>query len=224
MKALIIEDDRIEAMRIRNGLSDAGFLCDVTHTGKDGYRLMATGSYDIAVVDICLEDGVSGIDVVREAKAGGDKTPTIFLSAISDPDTKARGLNNGADYYLSKPYTMNELVARVQAIRRRTNAGIENEGRLVCDDITVNLVEHAAYRGTRRLDLKPCELHLLEILVRNRGRTFEFDTLLSRVCDYNISYDRNIVQQMVSKIRKQLNADGEPDPITTVHNIGYVIR
>lgn len=193
-------------------------------THKEGYALLCTGNFDLAVVDIKLEDGISGLDVVHKAKEGGNTTPTIFLSAMSDPTIKSRGLDFGADDYLAKPYETVELLARVNAVRRRSGGDVEVDGKLVFEDIVVNLVDHTAKRGERPLELTALELHLLEYLIRNRGRICSAETILSRVWNYNATMDRNLVEQKIRALRKKLTANGERDPIHNERCLGHVLK
>lgn len=224
MKALIIEDDKIEQNRIRVGLSDAGFVCDTAATGKDGYDRLAAGNYDIAIVDIRLEDGISGLDVVREAKAGGDKTPTIFLSAMNDSTIKTLGLNLGADDYLAKPYAMDELLARIAAVRRRATGAKDPDGKLIFEDIVMNTIDHTVTRGGHKLQLTKQELFLLEYLIRNRGRICSAETILNRVWDYNAPMNKNLVERKISDLRKKLTEHGGRDPIQNSRGLGYVLK
>ena len=150
MKVLVIEDD-FEHMRIvRRGLDEAGFVCDVAKTGADGRDMLANGGYDVAILDRMLPD-VDGLDVLREIRGRGILTPVIILSALGSTDERVRGLSAGADDYLPKPFSIDELVARIYAVTRRVSRA--DDEKLVFKDISLDMKNRVVRRNGRLIDL-----------------------------------------------------------------------
>lgn len=222
MKLLLIEDDQQDAKFIRAGLADAGYVCDIAPTGEKGLSLLREGNYDVAVIDFMLP-GISGLEVIRAARQDRIGIPMLILSAMHDTSVKVVGLNQGADDYLTKPFSMDELVARVNALlRRRTGTG--NEAPLVFRDLTLDPVRHTVRRGNRKLDLTAIEYQLIEYLLRNPGRIVSARTILNRIWDYRASVDKNLVEVRICGLRKKLNVGNERDLITNVRGLGYVLK
>ena len=224
MKALIIEDDQLVANKVKVGLQDIGFDADIVNTGKEGLDRLVVGKFGLAVVDIKLKDGKSGLDVVKEAKQLGNDTPTIFLSAMDDPTIKSLGLDLGADDYLSKPFQMPELISRIRAILRRTAPTFTPNKPIVYEDITINLLDQTAFRNGRDLGLRKIELKLLTFLILNAGRRYTQEYILERVWNYDAPMDSNIVEVTVRQLRKKLNGPGERELISNVRNLGYALN
>ena len=224
MKALIIEDDQLVANKVKVGLQDIGFDADIVNTGKEGLDRLVVGKYGLAVVDIKLKDGKSGLDVVKEAKQLGNDTPTIFLSAMDDPTIKSLGLDLGTDDYLSKPFQMPELISRIRAILRRTAPTFTPNKPIVYEDITINLLDQTAFRNGRDLGLRKMELKLLTFLILNAGRRYTQEYILERVWNYDAPMDSNIVEVTVRQLRKKLNGSGERELISNVRNLGYALN
>ena len=223
MKALIIEDDQLVANKVKVGLQDIGFDADIVDTGKEGLDRLVVGKYNLAIVDIKLKDGKSGLDVVKEAKQFGNNTPTIFLSAMDDPTIKSLGLDLGADDYLSKPFQMSELISRIRAILRRTGPSLAPDKPITYEDVTINLPDQVAFRNGRDLKLRKMELKLLTFLIINAGRRYTQEYILERVWNYDAPMDSNIVEVTVRQLRKKLNGPGERELISNVRNQGYAI-
>ena len=222
MKLLLIEDDQQDAKFIRSGLSDAGYLCDIAPTGERGLELLRLGTYDLAIVDFMLP-GISGLQVIRTARQERIRTPLFILSAMDDTDVKVAGLNHGAEDYLTKPFAMDELIARVN-VQLRRHAGSGNESPLVFEDLRLDPVNHTVFRNRRKLDLTGIEYRLIECFLRNPGRIFSARTIMERIWDYRASMSSNLVEVRIHGLRKKLNAEGERDLIANVRGLGYVLR
>ena len=219
MKLLLIEDDRESARFIRSGLARAGMECDVAPTGEKGLKLLAAGDYALAIVDVMLPD-ITGIEVIRRTRASGRTIPLIILSAMTDTSFKVSGLNLGADDYLTKPFAMDELIARVNAHLRR----ITSDDTLAFEDLTLDPVRSKAVRGTREIDLTALECKLLTYLMRNPGRIVSSRTIMERIWDYRATAASNVVEARIHCLRRKLTDGGERDLIVTIRNLGYVLK
>ena len=222
MKALIIEDMKITSDAVKIGLSDIGFSSDVVTTGSEGLERIMSGKYDIAIVDIFLKDGKTGLGVVEDARKLGNNTKVIFLSALDDHTVKTTGLNLGGDDYLAKPFDMGELQARVKAVMRRSSE-TEPQDKIAYKDVRIDLIHMKACRGKRQLNLTPMLLKLLIYFVKHPGRRFSREHLLKYVWNYSVTDTTNVVGTTISSLRDELNAPGEPELIDTERGIGYAL-
>ena len=221
MKALIIEDDRENAAYVSRGLQSMGLLCETACDGESGYRLLVSSNFDIAVVDIQLP-GMSGLELIRILRESGNRIPIIILSALNQAGDKICGLNIGADDYLSKPFALNELTARVNALLRRTTGAPVGE-RIIVRDLLVDTTERKAYRDGHLLDLTNREYGILEYLARNAQRTITIKMILQEVWKYNAAPLSKVVETRLCLLRKKLNQHGKADTIHTVRGFGYVL-
>ena len=220
MKVLVIEDD-FEHMRIvRCGLDEAGFVCDAAKTGAQGRDMLANGAYDVAILDRMLPD-VDGLDVLRQIRGRGILTPVIVLSALGSTDERVRGLSAGADDYLAKPFSADELVARIYAVTRRV-ARTDDE-MLVFKDISFDLKNRVVRRNGRLIDLTGLEYKLLELFMLNPGRKMSAGFILDKVWDFD-SAKTNVVEAKIYASRKKLNGPGEEDRIVNKRGLGYALQ
>ena len=220
MKVLVVEDD-IEHMRIvRRGLDEAGFVCDVAKTGAQGRDMLANGSYDAAILDRMLPDA-DGLDVLREIHGMGISTPVIILSALGSTDERIRGLSAGADDYLAKPFSVDELVARIYAVTRRSSRA--DDEKLVFKDISLDMKNRVVRRNGRVIDLTGLEYKLLELFMLNPGRKMSAAFILDKVWDFD-SAKTNVVEAKIYAIRKKLNGPGEEDRIVSRRGLGYALQ
>ena len=189
--------------------------------GEAGLVAALHGSYDAAVVDIMLPR-LDGLEVIRRLRTAGRTLPIIVLSARGSVDAKIRGLEAGGDDYLAKPFSVAELVARVQALLRRASRAEETTV-LRVDDLEMDLVTHRVTRAGEPIDLQPLEYQLLEYLIRNRGRVVSRNTILDRV--WNCSFDphTNVVESRVYHLREKIDRRSERKLIRTVRGFGYVL-
>ncbi|USU18533.1 response regulator transcription factor [Paraburkholderia fungorum] len=222
MRILVVEDDRKIGSFVITALQQAGFAVDHTEDGASGLGLALTGVYDAAVIDIMLPrlDGLSLIETLRRSKVA---TPVIILSAKRSIDDRVRGLQTGGDDYLTKPFALAELLARIHALIRRTT-GASEPTRLIVGELVLDLLAREAKRGDHGLELQPRELSLLEYLMRNAGRPVSKTMILEHVWDYSFDPQTNVVDVLVCRLRNKVDRDFPGKMIHTIRGVGYVLR
>ena len=221
MHILLIEDDDRTSEFVTGALRQNGWMVTRFADGESGALAALNGSYDAAVVDIMLPKK-DGLAVIRELRGAGSGLPVIVLSALGATDAKIRGLEAGADDYLAKPFSVSELIARVQALLRRASRAAEATV-LRADDLEMDLAAHRVRRGGERIDLQPLEYQLLEYLLRNKGRVVSRNTILERVWDYDFDPHTNVVEARVCRLREKIDRGRERKLIRTVRGFGYVL-
>lgn len=222
MRLLLVEDDIKIAQFVMSGLREAGFAVDHAADGEDGLHLVLTESYDIAIVDLMLPniDGLTLIDTVRRQNIN---IPVLILSAKRSVDERVKGLNTGSDDYLTKPFAFSELLARVQAlIRRSTQVTAPSE--LKVEDLTLNLDTHKVLRSEDEINLQPLEFSLLEYLMRNTGRVVSKTMIMEHVWDYNFNPQTNVVEARICYLRDKIDRNYDIKLIHTVRGVGYVLK
>ena len=222
MRALVVEDDATIAEFVGRGLREAGFAVDHETDGESGLRAALGAVYDVAIVDVMLpqRDGLSLIDELRRRRV---TTPVLILSARRSVDDRVRGLQAGGDDYLTKPFAFAELLARVQALlRRSTQASAATT--LTVEDLEVDLLSRRVTRGGRLVDLRPREFTLLEYLMRNAGRVVSKTMILSHVWGYQFDPQTNVVDVLVSRLRDKIDRPFDRKLLQTVRGVGYVLR
>ena len=207
---------------VSDGLRRSGFVCTHAADGEEGLVAVLHGGYDAVIMDIMLPK-LDGLEIIRRARAAGVRTPIIVLSARGSVEAKVTGLEAGGDDYLAKPFSITELVARVQALLRRASATPEATA-LREADLEVDVVTHRVTRAGRRIDLQPLEYQLLEYLMRNKGRVVSKTTIMERVWDYAFDPHTNVVEVRVSRLRSKITAPGERELIHTIRRFGYVLE
>jgi len=222
MRVLIVEDDVTIAGFVAKGLAEAGYASDVAADGERGAELITRDDYDAAIVDLMLPK-VDGLALIDRMRARGVRTPVLILSARRTVDDRVKGLQAGGDDYLTKPFAFAELLARIQALIRRST-GTTEPTRLTVDDLTMDLLTRRTERAGRRLDLRPREFALLEYLMRNAGRVLTKTMILSHVWGYNFNPGTNVVDVLVSRLREKIDRDFEPKLLHTVRGVGYVLK
>ncbi|MGH9789067.1 MAG: winged helix-turn-helix domain-containing protein [Candidatus Acidiferrales bacterium] len=222
MRILLVEDDKKTAAFIAKGLQRAGFAVDHAANGEDGLHLALTEPYDAAVVDIMLpkQDGLAIIEELRRQKIN---TPVILLSAKRSVDDRIRGLQTGSDDYLTKPFAFSELLARVRALIRRAS-GAPEPTRLQVGELSLDLLKREASRGGTKLELQPREFALLEYLMRHAGEAVSKTTLLEHIWEYDFDPQTNVVDVLVCRLRKKLEAGADEELIHTIRGVGYVLK
>jgi two-component system, OmpR family, response regulator len=222
MRVLIVEDDEEIASLIVKGLKQAGFAVDHAADGEDGLQFALTVPYDAAIIDIMLpkRDGLSLIQEIRRQKMN---TPVIILSAKHTVDDRVKGLQIGSDDYLVKPFAFSELLARVQALIRRTSVA-DTPTNLVLEDLSMNLLTRDVVRAGKKIDLQPREFALLEYLMRNTGRVVSKTMIMEHVWDYDFDPQTNVVDVLVSRLRNKMDRDFEQKMIHTIRGVGYVLK
>lgn len=222
MQILVIEDDARVAEHIGKGLRAAGHLFRLESDGREGLLRAASESYDLIVVDRMLPN-VDGLTIVQTIRATGDTTPVLFLSALGEVDERVMGLRAGGDDYLTKPFAMSELIARIDVLGRRGPA-IVAETRLKVGDLEVDLLGQQVRRQGHAIDLTAREFRVLAYLARNEGRVVTRSMLLEHVWDYHFDPQTNIIDQHVSRLRQKIDRGYEAPLIHTVRGTGYVMR
>jgi two-component system, OmpR family, response regulator len=222
MRILLIEDDEKVASLVARGLKEEGFAVDRAPDGEEGLRMGLKEPYDTAIVDIMLPklDGLSLIEEMRRRKVN---TPILILSAKRSVDDRVRGLQTGSDDYLTKPFALSELLARVYALIRRATAASEPNS-LVIGDLTINLMTREVRRGDKVIALQPKEFALLEYLARNAGKVVSRTMIMEHVWDYNFDPMTNVVEARVCKLRDKIDKDFDTKLLHTVWGAGYVLK
>lgn len=222
MRILVVEDEQHIARFIKSGLESAGFGVDPCPDGDEGFHLATTQEYDAIVLDIMLpgRDGLSILANLRETK---NAVPVILLTARTTLDERLQGLNLGADDYLTKPFYIEELIARIHAVVRRAGGGAQSL--LQIGELTVNLLRREVHRGERRIELTAREFNLLEYLMRSPGRVLSRPQLIEHVWGYYFDPGTNLVDVNIQRLRKKLSeAGGDAALIETVRGMGYRIN
>lgn len=221
MKILVVEDEKKIASFVRKGLEAQGFVVDVSHHGDEGFTLATTRPYDAVVLDIMLpgKDGLSILRILRERK---NPLPVVLLTARSELNERLEGLNLGADDYLTKPFHIEELIARLHAVTRRATG--TSQSILSVADLTLNLLTREVRRGARRIELTTREFSLLEHLMRAPGRVLTRIEICERVWEYHFDPGTNLVDVYVQRIRKKVDEESPVKLIETIRGVGYRIR
>ncbi len=223
MRLLVIEDESKLADYLHKGLSENGYVVDVARDGIDGRHLATLGEYDLLLLDLMLP-GIDGFGVLKAVRAQGN-TPVLMLTARDKVEDRVRGLQEGADDYLVKPFAFSELLARVGALLRRGAGGSAQAAtQLRLADLEVDLVSRKVYRAEKRLDLTAKEFSLLSLLLRRGGQILSRTTLAEQVWDMNFDSDTNVVEVAVRRLRAKLDDPFTPKLLHTVRGMGYVLE
>ncbi|RLB79419.1 MAG: DNA-binding response regulator [Deltaproteobacteria bacterium] len=215
---LIIEDDPVITEFLQTGLKYEGYEVSVSNTGKDGMDIMQQNIYDLVILDIMLPD-IEGFDVCRNFRSYGSDVPVLMLTVRKEVSDRVKGLDSGADDYLTKPFSFDELLARIRALLRRSGKIHENEeiqsGKIVLD----NKTREVRVSG-KLIDLTPTEFAMMKLFMCSPGRVFTRETLLNRVLGYNYDGGTNIIDVHISHLRRKLGKMNT-SLIRTVHGVGY---
>jgi two-component system, OmpR family, response regulator len=221
-RILVIEDDTETAGQLADCLSASGYGVDVAADGEIGLRRALTGDYAVITVDRLLPC-IDGLEVIRRLRAAGVATPALILSALGEVDDRVRGLRAGGDDYLVKPFASREMLARVDALARRSTAVLK-ETMLRIGDLEIDLLARIARRRGRVIDLMPREFQLLEYLARNVDQVVSRAMLLQHVWDLHFDPMTNVIDVYVGRVRRKID-NGEAYPlIHTVRGIGFCLR
>ena len=220
MRCLLIEDEPETARYIVNGLAVDGVAVRSTGDGAKGLALAAEG-WDVIILDRMLPGDLDGLSILTRLRQSGNRTPVLVLSALGSLDEKIRGLQGGADDYLTKPFALEELLARLQAMWRRSQPREETRI-LEMADLSLDLRTRKAMRGTMPIALQPREFHLLEYLLRHRDQVVTRSMLLEAV--WGIVVDPQVIDVQISKLRQKIDRDFSPALIHTVRGVGYMAR
>jgi two-component system OmpR family response regulator len=220
MRVLVVEDDPKIASFLVNGLKQAGFAVDHCGDGDQGLVMARSVSYDAAVLDLMLPK-LDGLSLLKRLRSDGNKLPVLILSAKASVDDRVQGLQAGGDDYLTKPFAFSELLARLQALIRRSSRTPEPTS-LSAGDLTLDLLQREVRRGGQKIELQPREFSLLEYLLRHAGRPVTKTMILEHVYDYSFDPQTNVVDVLVHRLRAKLGK--ENNPIQTLRGVGYVLK
>ena len=222
MRLLIVEDDIKIAALIEKGMREAGFEVEVCHDGDSGLAQGLTGRYDAAVIDIMLP-GLDGLQVIEQLREQRVSTPVLILSARQSVDDRIRGLQRGGDDYMVKPFSFNELLARIQALIRRDKKHGEPTT-LEYEDLSMDLLRREVRRQGEKIELPAKEYALLEYLMRHPENIVSKTSILEQVYEYSFDPQTNVVDVLVCRLRNKIDRDFQQKLIHTVRGMGYVLK
>jgi len=222
VRVLVVEDDATIAGFVVKGLREAGFAADHARDGREGLAMALDQPYDAAIVDVMLP-GLDGLALIRTLRERGRKTPVLILSARHSVEDRVKGLETGSDDYLTKPFAFAELLARVQALLRRSSGAAEAT-RLSYADLELDLLSRQVRRAGRPVELRPREFALLEYLLRHAGRVVSKTMIMAHVYDYQFDPHTNVIDVLVHRLRERIDRDFEPKLLHTVRGVGYVLK
>ncbi|MCO5144521.1 MAG: response regulator transcription factor [Oligoflexia bacterium] len=221
MRILIVEDEKKMAGFLKRGLEEAGYSVDHAASAASAEMLSGENPYDCIVLDIMLPDK-TGYDLALSIRAEGYKGPILFLSALSSTKDKIRGLDVGADDYLTKPFSFDELLARVRALLRRHSS--PQGSKLRFHDLELDLVKRKVKRGEREIALTAKEFSLLEYFMHNQNKALSRTSIAEHVWDVHFDSDSNVIDVYVNMLRKKISSGDEKKLIHTIVGVGYVLR
>jgi DNA-binding response OmpR family regulator len=222
MKILLLEDDTKIAAFVAKGLREAGYSVDISPNGEEGCEAGRKNTYDAAIVDLMLPK-LDGLGVIERWRAEQIKLPVLILSAKRSLDDRITGLQRGGDDYLTKPFSFAELLARLQAlIRRSGSAAIVTS--LTFGDLKMDLLTREVWRATTKIELQAREFLLLEYLLRNQSKVVSKTMILEHVWNYHFDPQTNVVDVLVCRLRNKIDRDFDPKLIHTLRGAGYSLR
>ncbi len=221
VRVLVVEDEPRMSTLLARGFREEGYAVDVAHDGTDGLWLASENDYDVVVLDVLLP-GLDGLEVCRRLRTADRWAPVLLLTARDEIPDRVRGLDAGADDYLTKPFSFAELAARVRALVRRPGAA--RPAVLEVDDLRVDPATHRAWRGEQEIALSPKEMALLEILMRHPGEVVTRTRALDHVWDFAYDGASNVVDQYIGYLRKKVDRPFGRSDIETVRGVGYRLR
>ena len=222
MRLLLVEDDEKIARFVEKGLKASGFAVDIASTGTQGFDMAFEEPYDTLIIDIMLPE-MDGFSLIRKLRDLKNNTPIIVLSARGRVDDRVKGLEAGADDYLTKPFSFTELLARVQALIRRAG-NVAEPVSLSYGDLSVDIVKRQVRREKDIIELQPLEFSLLEYLVRNKERVVSKTMIMEHVWNYNFDPMTNVVEARICRLRDKIDKDYPVKLIHTVRGAGYVLK
>jgi two-component system, OmpR family, response regulator len=222
MKILVVEDDRETAAYLTKGLNESGYTVDCANDGREGLFLASSGDYTAIILDRMLPS-MDGLTVLGALRAAEIRTPALILSALGSVDDRVKGLRAGGDDYLVKPFAFSELLARLEALRRR-GAGPAAATRLRVADLELDLLTRTVTRQGKLIELLPREFRLLEYLMRNAGHVVTRTMLLEHVWDYHFDPQTNVIDVHVSRLRQKIDKSFDQPLLHTVRGAGYTLR
>jgi len=224
MRILVVEDQIKMALFVKKGLGEIGYAVDIAETGASAEVLVAENEYDLVILDVMLPDQ-NGMDTARHLRRDGFEGPILMLTALSTTKDKVNGLDAGADDYLTKPYSFDELLARVRALlRRKGNSSLGSSSTLRYQDLELDLLSRKARRQGQEINLTVKEFSLLEYLMRNVERPVTRVQIAEHVWDVHFDTDSNVIDVYINLLRKKIDSPFPKKLIHTVVGTGYVLR
>ncbi|MDQ6909348.1 MAG: response regulator transcription factor [Actinomycetota bacterium] len=221
MRILVVDDEPAVRSSLQRALVQAGYEVALASDGRDALAAIGDDGADAVVLDVMMP-GLDGIEVTRTLRRMGDQTPLLLLTARQGVSDRVAGLDAGADDYLTKPFVLEELLARVRALLRRSVTEAQTE--LQVEDLSIDLDAHRATRGGRPLDLTRTEFSLLELFMRNPGRVLSRSHIYEQVWGYDFGPSSNSLDVYVGYLRRKTEAASEPRLVQTVRGVGFVLR
>lgn len=221
MNVLVVEDEKQIADFVRKGLTEQGFRVELCHHGDEALARILSESYDAVVLDIMLP-GRDGLSILKQFRKKGHTTPVILLTARSELDERVEGLNTGADDYLTKPFYVEELVARLHAVVRRSSD--DQMSLLQAGDLSLNVITREVKVAGTVVKLTAREFSLLEYMMRSPGRVYTRTQMLEHVWGYDFDPNTNLVDVHIQRLRKKVSPDKENPIIETIRGVGYRVR
>ena len=221
MRLLLVEDDKSILNATAKGIEKSRYSVDICDNGRDAQSLISYNEYDCIVLDIMLP-GIDGLTVLKNMRNNGNQTPVLLLTARDTVEDRVRGLDFGADDYLIKPFSLDELMARIRALMRRQSSDRKNE--LTIADLVMDLSDHSVRRGERDIKLTSKEFAILEYLLRNKNRLLTRTQIVDHVWNYDFDCSSNIVDVYIRYLREKIDDGFEKKLIGTVRGSGYIIK
>ncbi len=221
-RLLVVDDEPVILELLAGALRFAGFDVLTAATGAEALRAAAAGQPDLILLDVMMP-GCDGFEVIRRIHDSGPRIPVIFLTARDTPRDRVAGLSLGGDDYITKPFSLDEVLARISAVLRRSTGEAEPASRLAIADLELDQDSHQVRRAGTEVTLAPREFKLLRYLMTNAGRVLSREQILDHVWDYNFTGDSNIIESYISTLRRKVDT-AEPHLIHTIRSIGYVLR
>jgi len=223
MRLLVVEDDMSIQQFLKRALTEAGYLVDAANTAKAAETMALEGIHDAFIIDLGLPD-LDGLDLIARCRSQGSSVPVLILSARRSVDERVKGLEQGGDDYLTKPFALPELLARLRNLLRRSAVPQNESVRLQAADLQLDLVRREARRGDHLLQLTPQEFALLEYLCRNEGRVVTRTMILDHVWRMRIDPATNVVDVHIYRLRGKVDHDAQRPLIHTIRGVGYVLK
>jgi DNA-binding response OmpR family regulator len=222
MRILVVEDERKVASFIKNGLEEERYIVETASDGKTGLEMAMNNQFDAILLDVMLP-GMDGFKVLNELRNAGISTPIMMLTARGTTEDRVQGLDLGADDYLPKPFSFEELAARLRSILRRSST--EKSTKLKCGDLLLDTISHVAYRFGKEIELTTKEYALLEYLIRNKNRILSRSTITQHVWKHNFDPESNIIDVYIKRLRAKIEReDGTKPLIQSIRGVGYRMR
>lgn len=221
MRILLVEDEKSLAEIIKKGLEEEGYAVDLAYDGEEGLFMAENQPSDLIILDIMLPI-VDGMTILRKIRKAGIKTPVLMLTAKDTVMDKVSGLDSGADDYLTKPFSFEELLARIRALlRRRSDIKAST---IEVDDLLINMANHEVMRGGKSIILSPKEYALLEYMALNKNKVLSRTELIEHIYDENSDFDSNVIDVFINRLRNKIDREFYKKLIHTVRGAGYILR